>query len=50
MMEDHVATPGLAHRAMAPELDLLADLMGGTQKMRLAGARWQHHLPHVKQC
>lgn len=40
MMEDHVATPGLAHRAMAPELDLLADLMGGTQKMRLAGARW----------
>ena len=40
MMEDHVATPGLAHRAMAPELDLLADIMGGTQKMRLAGARW----------
>jgi len=39
-MEDHVATPGLAHRAMTPELDLLADLMGGTQKMRLAGARW----------
>ena len=40
MINDHVASPGLAHREMAPELDLLADLMGGTRRMRAAGARW----------
>ena len=40
MINDHVASPGLAHRRMAPELDLLADLMGGTWQMRAAGERW----------
>lgn len=39
-MTDNVATPGIAHRAMAAELDLLADLMGGTLSMRAAGQRW----------
>jgi hypothetical protein len=39
-MTDNVATPGIAHRAMAAELDLLADLMGGTLTMRAAGQRW----------
>ena len=40
MIDDSIAAPGLAHRAMAPELDLLADLMGGTTAMRRAGQRW----------
>ena len=40
MLDDSIAAPGLAHRAMAPEWDLLADLMGGTAQMRQAGARW----------
>ncbi|MGC6454631.1 MAG: DUF4055 domain-containing protein [Candidatus Puniceispirillaceae bacterium] len=40
MIDDSIAAPGLAHRAMAPELDLLADLMGGTSSMRRAGQRW----------
>ncbi len=40
MLEDNIAAPGLAHRAMAPELDLIADLMGGTASMRRAGQRW----------
>lgn len=40
MLDDSIAAPGLAHRAMAPELDLLADLMGGTTSMRRAGQRW----------
>ena len=39
-MTDNVATPGIAHRAMAAELDLLADLLGGTLTMRAAGQRW----------
>ena len=34
MHDDSIAAPGLAHRAMAPELDLIADLMGGTAAMR----------------
>jgi len=40
MIDDSIAAPGLAHRAMAPELDLLADLMGGTTAIRRAGQRW----------
>ena len=40
MHDDSIATPGLAHRAMAPELDLIADLMGGTAAMQRAGQRW----------
>ena len=40
MIDDSIAAPGLAHRAMAPELDLLADLSGGTTAMRRAGQRW----------
>ena len=40
MNDDSIAAPGLAHRAMAPELDLIADLMGGTAAMRRAGQRW----------
>ena len=40
MIDDSIAAPGLAHRAMAPELDLLADLMGGTTAMRRAGLPW----------
>ena len=40
MLDDSIAAPGLAHRAMAPELDLLADLMGGTSAMRRGGQRW----------
>lgn len=40
MHDDSIAAPGLAHRAMAPELDLIADLMGGTAAMRRAGQRW----------
>ena len=40
MMDDSIAAPGLAHRAMAPELELIADLMGGTGAMRRAGQRW----------
>jgi len=40
MLDDSIAAPGLAHRAMAPELDLLADLVGGTTAMRRAGQRW----------
>jgi len=40
MIDNSIAVPGLAHRAMAPELDLLADLMGGTTAMRRAGQRW----------
>ena len=40
MIDDSIAAPGLAHRAMAPELDLVADLMGGTTAMRRAGQRW----------
>ena len=40
MIDDSIAALGLAHRAMAPELDLVADLMGGTTAMRRAGQRW----------
>lgn len=40
MYDDSIAAPGLAHRAMAPELDLITDLMGGTAAMRRAGQRW----------
>ncbi|MEX0503483.1 DUF4055 domain-containing protein [Alphaproteobacteria bacterium LSUCC0719] len=40
MHDDSIAAPGLAHRAMAPELDLIADLMGGTAAMRRGGQRW----------
>lgn len=40
MHDDSIAAPGLAHRAMAPGLDLIADLMGGTAAMRRAGQRW----------
>lgn len=40
MLDDSIAAPGLAHQAMAAELDLLSDLMGGTTSMRRAGQRW----------
>ena len=40
MIDDTIAAPGVAHRAMAAELDLIADLMGGTAAMRRAGQRW----------
>ena len=40
MLGDSIAAPGLAHQAMAAELDLLSDLMGGTTSMRRAGQRW----------
>lgn len=40
MLDDSIAVTGLAHRAMAPELDLLVDLMGGTTAMRRGGQRW----------
>jgi hypothetical protein len=39
-LTDTIASPGVAHRAMAAELDLIADLMGGTAAMRRAGQRW----------
>lgn len=40
IQDDSIAAPGLAHRAMATELGLIADLMGGTASMRRAGQRW----------
>jgi len=39
-LDDNIASPGVAHRAMALELELIADLMGGTAAMRRAGQRW----------
>jgi hypothetical protein len=39
-LTDTIASPGVAHRAMAAELDLIADLMGGTAAMRRVGQRW----------
>ncbi|MGC6531208.1 MAG: hypothetical protein ACON4G_09330 [Candidatus Puniceispirillaceae bacterium] len=39
-MQDMIATPGLAWRAMEEELRLIHDLLGGTSAMRAAGARW----------
>jgi len=39
-MSESIAIPGVANRAMAAELDLIADLMGGTTAMRRAGQRW----------
>jgi len=40
MHDGSIAAPGLAHRAMAAELDLISDLLGGTSAMRRAGQRW----------
>ena len=36
----NIATPSYAHRQMSPDLQLVADLMGGTRTMRQAGLRW----------
>lgn len=35
-----VATPGAAWHAMAPDWELVHDLLGGTRAMRAAGERW----------
>ena len=37
---DDIAQRGRAWQMMAPELELVADLRGGTHKMRQAGLRW----------
>ena len=39
-MADSIASRSSAWHQMAPELELIADLMGGTQAMRAAGLRW----------
>lgn len=38
--ESDVATPNAAWHAMAPDWELIADLLGGTRAMRAAGERW----------
>ncbi|MEQ8587655.1 MAG: DUF4055 domain-containing protein [Thalassobaculaceae bacterium] len=38
--ETDVASPNAAWHAMAPDWELIADLLGGTRAMRAAGERW----------
>jgi hypothetical protein len=40
MTINHVAEPGPSWKALAPDLEMIHDLMGGTRRMRSAGLRW----------
>ena len=37
---NRVAEPGPSWQELAPDLELIHDLMGGTRQMRSAGLRW----------